>query len=162
MNFFINYYLNVSLIGLSTKNDRCQDVTRFNWRFLPGSWEFRDDENLSFSFPSMLLRSPRNLRIDKSVFLDSCWNLVLRVSIDRTLRQNSTKNREDRPDKNTKEITKFTKENFNFYSMVAHPCSLPRFLRCRHDILRDLRYSHHFLISPIACSRPSANHRLSR
>ena len=27
MNFFINYYLNVSLIGSSTKNDRCQDVT---------------------------------------------------------------------------------------------------------------------------------------
>ena len=28
MNFFKNYYLNVLLIGLSTKNDRCQDVTR--------------------------------------------------------------------------------------------------------------------------------------
>ena len=27
MNFFINYYLNVSLIGSTTKNDRCQDVT---------------------------------------------------------------------------------------------------------------------------------------
>ena len=27
MNFFKNYYLNVLLIGLSTKNDRCQDVT---------------------------------------------------------------------------------------------------------------------------------------
>ena len=28
MNFSMNYYLNVSLIGSSTKNDRCQDVTR--------------------------------------------------------------------------------------------------------------------------------------
>ena len=27
MNFSMNYYLNVSLIGSSTKNDRCQDVT---------------------------------------------------------------------------------------------------------------------------------------
>ena len=27
INFSMNYYLNVSLIGSSTKNDRCQDVT---------------------------------------------------------------------------------------------------------------------------------------
>ena len=27
MNFFKNYYSNVLLIGLSTKNNRCQDVT---------------------------------------------------------------------------------------------------------------------------------------
>ena len=27
----MNYYLNVSLIGSSTKNDRCQDVTELNF-----------------------------------------------------------------------------------------------------------------------------------
>ena len=33
MNFFINYYLNISLIGSSTKNDRCQDVTSDKFHF---------------------------------------------------------------------------------------------------------------------------------
>ena len=29
----MNYYLNVSLVGLSTKYDRCQDVTHVNRDF---------------------------------------------------------------------------------------------------------------------------------
>ena len=31
INFSMNYYLNVSLIGSSTKNDRCQDVTKVSF-----------------------------------------------------------------------------------------------------------------------------------
>ena len=33
----MNYYSNVSLIGSSTKNDRCQDVTNINYKTLDTS-----------------------------------------------------------------------------------------------------------------------------
>ena len=35
----MDFYLNVSLMGLSTKNDRCQDVTTIDARFV-FLWDF--------------------------------------------------------------------------------------------------------------------------
>ena len=42
MNFSMNYYLNVSLIRSSTKNDRCQDVTTGIGSFYAKNLFFKD------------------------------------------------------------------------------------------------------------------------
>ena len=41
----MNYYLNVSLIGSSTKNDRCQDVTLITNMLSDNGFIISDPEN---------------------------------------------------------------------------------------------------------------------
>ena len=71
----MNYYLNVSFIGSSTKNDRCQDVTLLNFQL-----KFTLQFSIKIRFSIFNLNSHFNKIINKTILL-TCSNAVFSLSM---------------------------------------------------------------------------------